>query len=922
MIVAHEVAKSWARQSDRIRSSFSFLNNLSVQIKAFAASAILLICLLALGINAYVTSIKSASELRALSGDLIPKQRAFSDLGDAVAATHMKIFRYVSWASNGVSQKLLDHLHDEIVGDLYALTDRIGQLTDRTDLSPDERSELRDLPPKWDKCRGQANDTIDVGQTDAAMATMMLGQTDDSFQAVYADLHDMSRAIAVSANTLQSRLASEAEQSERLIILVTLGGFVVSLFVAIAVGRSFVGPIKDITRVMQRLSAGEIDVDHVSHRDRRDEIGKMVEAIDVFRKNIIDKHVMEQRLTDAIETVSDGFSLYDAEDRLVVCNSRYKDLFPSHRHKMNPGTTFEEIVRSAVEHGEIPDAKDDAEAWLAQRLERHRNPDVGPHIQQRSDGRWVRVNERATANGGVVATYTDITELKIARDKAMEASRTKSSFLANMSHELRTPLNAIIGLTELLCDNAGRFGTEKALDPLRRVLRAGRHLLGLINDILDLSKIEAGKMEMVIENAAVGPLVEDVISTARPLAEQNKDQLFLDCPEDMGTVRTDSMRLRQILLNLLSNACKFTKSGEVRLVVTRKHDAGRDWIEFAVTDSGIGMTEEQLGRLFEEFTQADASTTRQFGGTGLGLAISRRFCRMMGGEINATSTPGKGAIFTVSLPTNPALVPVTSTEPRPSEKQNGARGTVLVIDDDPTARELVAAHLGEQGFAVETAAGGVEGLKRARELRPAAITLDVIMPDIDGWTVLAALKGDPELADIPVILVTIVDEPRRGVALGAAGYLTKPIDRDRLLAIMAHQASRVGSVLIVEDDPEQRHVLRSLLGPEGWTVSEAENGRVGLAALAAQIPDMIVLDLMMPEMDGFEFVAALQASPAWRTIPVVVITALDLTAEDHRRLNGGVEHILSKHAYTPDELKSRIAALVTETRRGAAVEEV
>jgi CheY-like chemotaxis protein len=326
-------------------------------------------------------------------------------------------------------------------------------------------------------------------------------------------------------------------------------------------------------------------------------------------------------------------------------------------------------------------------------------------------------------------------------------------------------------LTEQLCDNAARFGTEKALEPLHRVLRACRHLLSLINDILDLSKIEAGKMDLILESVAIRPVVDEMLGTARPLAEQNKNVLELDCSDDIGSVHADNMRLRQILLNLLSNACKFTKAGTVRLRVARTYEAARWWVDFAVSDSGIGMTEEQLGRLFQEFSQADASTTRQFGGTGLGLAISRRLCRLMGGNITVTSIPGEGSTFAVRLPAAAeTILSIAASAPAiTAVTEDGARGTVLVIDDDPTARELIAAYLADSGFTVETAANGIDGLKKARALRPAALTLDIMMPDIDGWTVLAALKGDPALADIPVVIVTIVDEQRRGIALGAAG---------------------------------------------------------------------------------------------------------------------------------------------------------
>src|SRR5262249_6654239 len=267
-----------------------------------------------------------------------------------------------------------------------------------------------------------------------------------------------------------------------------------------------------------------------------------------------------------------------------------------------------------------------------------------------------------------------------------EASRTKSSFLANMSHELRTPLNAIIGLTELLCENAQRFGTEKALDPLRRVLRAGRHLLNLINDILDLSKIEAGKLDLVLAEVMIQPVVEEVLGTARPLAEQNRNQLALECSADIGIIRSDSMRLRQILLN----ACKFTKDGVVLLQVSRKHEVEREWVEFAVSDTGIGMTDEQLACVFQEFAQADPSTTRQFGGTGLGLPITRKLCQMMGGDVTALSSPGKGSIFTARLPADcgpPKETPVEPTDKPTLAGADVSGEVVLVIDDDPTARE-------------------------------------------------------------------------------------------------------------------------------------------------------------------------------------------------------------------------------------------
>jgi adenylate cyclase len=359
----------------------------------------------------------------------------------------------------------------------------------------------------------------------------------------------------------------------------------------------------------------------------------------------------------------------------------------------------------------------------------------------------------------------------------------------------------------------------------------------------------------------------------------------------------------------LSNACKFTKQGEVTLRVRKVAD-GRNWIEFAVADTGIGMTPEQQGKLFEEFTQADSSTARQYGGTGLGLAITRKLARMMGGEVTVTSEPGKGSVFTVRLPAG------ADSLAKRSIGSDGARppstGCVLVIDDDATARELISDHLKAEGFSVVTAAGGVEGLKLAKALRPTAITLDVMMPDLDGWSVLAALRQDSELAEIPVIMVTIVDEQRRGIALGAAGYLTKPIDRERLHRLVGRFRSptRPTRVLLVEDDPVQRERMLGWLESQQWIVQEAANGREALARLQKEKPDVILLDLMMPEMDGFAVVAALQKEAGWRDIPVIVITSLDLNAKDRERLNAGVQLVLVKETFRPVDLVERIRRLV------------
>ena len=477
------------------------------------------------------------------------------------------------------------------------------------------------------------------------------------------------------------------------------------------------------------------------------------------------------------------------------------------------------------------------------------------------------------------------------------ASQHKSQFLANMSHELRTPLNAIIGVSEMLREDAE--AAKQDLEPLDRVLGAGRHLLALINDILDLSKIEAGRMELHLDTFALAPLIKDVAKTIEPMAAKNANRLVVDCPADLGTIHADQTRLRQSLLNLASNANKFTEKGTVTIAAQQHQKNGRGWITLAVTDTGIGMTPDQMGKLFQEFSQASTSTASKYGGTGLGLAISRQFCRMMGGDITVESQPGAGSTFTIRLPrmVESVVSPAAEVAPAPASavEADDDAALILVVDDDATVRELVARHLERAGFAVVGARGGQEGLRLVRELRPAAVTLDIMMPDLDGWTVLAAIKGDPALAGVPVVLMSVVEEKNRGYALGAADYLVKPVDRAKLVAALTRACgTAAGSVLLVDDDEMVRRSVRQALEPIGWKVTDAENGQVAVEALAAGRPDVIILDLMMPKMDGFEFLDELRGRPDWQGTPVVIITAKDLTDEDRNRLNGGVERIIQK----------------------------
>jgi signal transduction histidine kinase/CheY-like chemotaxis protein len=661
---------------------------------------------------------------------------------------------------------------------------------------------------------------------------------------------DQINKIGTEINGLIERVTSDARElaSQRMIeaavrmtkagqISIGAGLFVVvilmgaAIFGVLSIGR----PIRHIAGVLLQLADGSRGVD-IPYTGRGDEVGDAARAARTFRDNLVrlEKLEAEQKEASARTVAELGRSVSELRALGEVTRAVTSTL--------DLETVLSTIVAKAVqlsgtEAGTIY-VLDDARREFHLRATCGMDQDLIDALTSRHIG---------------------LDDPNVTRDVAQDAAQ-----VADLTKEPSTALNEIT-----LC--AGYRARLTA--PLFR----GEDMVGLL---------------VVRRNVSIPPLVEDVLGTARPLAEQNKNRLSVECPADLPPIEADAMRLRQILLNLLSNACKFTKEGEISLRVAARPHEGRQFVEFSVADTGIGMTAEQMARLFEEFSQADSSTARQFGGTGLGLAITRRLCQMMGGDVTVTSEPGRGSTFVVRLPLAASHVADATNPLGDVSVPEAGRDCVLVIDDDQTARDLISDYLRQAGFAVITATGGREGLKQAKEHHPVAITLDVMMPDLDGWTVLAALRGDPELADIPVIMATIVDEQRRGMTLGAAGYLTKPIDRDKLIEIIRRFKPPVGptKVLVVEDDALQRERICSWLEPQEWLIAEAENGRLALDRISESPRDVILLDLMMPEMDGFQFVAAMQRHPTWRH----GCDEFDAKPIEFESLLATVRHVLAK----------------------------
>ncbi len=534
----------------------------------------------------------------------------------------------------------------------------------------------------------------------------------------------------------------------------------------------------------------------------------------------------------------------------------------------------------------------------------------------------------ATSVGTALQNARLYAEAKRARAEAEQANAAKSTFLANMSHELRTPLNAIIGFTRIVRRKAEGALPEKQIENLDKVLISAEHLLSLINTVLDIAKIEAGRMDVQAANFRIAALIDLCATTAQPLLRPGV-AIHKQIDEDLNLVYSDQEKIKQIILNLLSNAAKFTHAGRITLSASREDS---NTLRISVADTGIGISAKALPRIFKEFQQADNSTTRQYGGTGLGLSISRNLAHLLGGDLTVESEPGVGSTFTLTIPLQhrKAAPPperaypsqTSRTEPTPDQERaasNAAgltRKLILVIDDDPDALYLLQENLDPQEFELIASRNGLDGLRLARSHKPHAVLLDVLMPGMDGWQVLHDLKNDPQTSRIPVILLTIVDKKALGFSLGASAYLLKPLDpaevREALNQVTGGTAQSQKKVLVIDDDPHIADMLRQSLPETDFRLDSALDGLAGLEAVKASRPDIILLDLIMPRLDGFGVIECLRADPDTCDLPVIVLTGKDLTVEESQRLNESVGLVMKKQGRAGDQLVGEIQKVLDQ----------
>ncbi|HTR80075.1 MAG TPA: PAS domain S-box protein [Bacteroidota bacterium] len=660
--------------------------------------------------------------------------------------------------------------------------------------------------------------------------------------------------------------------------------------------------------------------------------GVIAQYVDITERKRVEKEI--SMLASALKSINECVSITDLDNTILFVNRSFVETYGWSereivgqdisvvRSQESEPEVIKEILPNTMKnewHGELINRRKDGSEFpisLSTTSLRGENDDPIALIGVASDiTERKRTEEQIRLHLSIIEQQN--IELEKARDTAMEANKTKSAFLASMSHELRTPLNAIIGYSEMVIEEMGDVGESRFVEDIERIRTAGKHLLGLINDVLDLSKIEAGKMDLYLEDFDLSMLIKEVASTVQPLIDKNGNTFVVNVEKEIPPLLLDLSKVRQILFNLISNASKFTDGGTITLTAatTSLADNAVPRFTLTLTDTGIGLTEEQKAKLFKEFTQADSSTTRKYGGTGLGLAITKRFVEMMQGTIDVESAPNKGTTFIVTLPQrieSTMKVDVPKQDAAARLERVPANSAILVIDDDPSVRDMLLRYLSKEGYHVECVAGGDEGLMRAKEILPMAIILDVMMPHKDGWAILQEIKADPSLKSTPVIMYTMVDEKTFGLAIGASEYLIKPVSRETILQVVEKykQGASHQSVLVVDDDLDFRELASRSIEKAGWTAVTAENGRSALSILKTTSPSIIFLDLMMPVMDGFEFLAVFQSHEEWRDIPVVVITSKDLSSEERVQLNGFVKKIMEKGDFSPEKFLGQLSTLI------------
>jgi diguanylate cyclase (GGDEF)-like protein/PAS domain S-box-containing protein len=556
-------------------------------------------------------------------------------------------------------------------------------------------------------------------------------------------------------------------------------------------------------------------------------------------------------------------------------------------------------------------------------------------------------------------------ELEKANRELERSSRLKSQFIATMSHELRTPLNSILGFSELLMDEVFGSLTEKQKRYVNNIYNSGNHLLQLINNILDIAKIESGKIELHYEGFSVQQAISEVEAVIKSLFDRKRQSLSINIEDNVSAIKADRIKFKQIFYNLLSNAVKFTpEGGSISVQARLTRDEGRGMmdessidlaseasgrpssIEISVTDTGIGIKKEDHERIFSEFEQVDSSFSRRYEGTGLGLALTKKLVELHGGEIFVESEEGKGSTFTVILPPfdiaaiekvpkikesikEPELIEEPVYDVDISRHRKGNAPLILVVEDDPSTSELLTLYLAQEGYRIAHAYNGDTAINRIKELKPFAVLLDVMLSGKDGWEILQEMKSDPEIKDIPVIISSVIDNRELGFTLGASDYLVKPVDRITLLrkleelSFATKKGRRPVNILCIDDHDEVLELLTSILEPSGYNVITANSGKQGVEKAIAYRPDLVILDLMMPEVDGFEVAQILKNNPSTMDIPVFILTAKDLTVDDRLRLAGKIENCIQKSHFTKEDLLMHIRDLeVTYPARAGLLDEV